>query len=362
MTSPPSPPWRWPVLKVRTAGVLLGVALGIGLLQTLAVGFALRAEGQAVPWSRPLFWELTGVLTAFLLMPLPQAAALNAPSPRAGWARFLGLHAGAYLAYTLLHVGLMMLIRYPLYPLLGWGGYRYGDLAFKVPMEMAKDLVAYTLFALGFVLYGVWREVQARALREAHLEAQLKEAQLQALAGSLDPHFLFNALNTISSVMYEDLARTDALLADLGLLLRASFEGGAAWPLGEERRHTERYAALLKARFGDRFDLRWDLPPGLEGWQLPRFALQHLVENAVKHNGDLARPLTVRVSGSLEGNGLRLRVEDDGRGFGEARAEGTGLATLQRGLALMFGDRGTLAWGNGPGGGAWVELRVGGAR
>jgi signal transduction histidine kinase len=359
MNPPSNLPWRWPILRVRPVLALLGVGLAFGLLQGLAVGLSLRAEGQAVPWSRPLFWEITGALSAFLMFPLPQTAVLNAPSPKAGWFRFFGLHAGAYLAYTSLHIGLMMLVRYPLYRWLGWGTYHYGDLLFKIPMEMAKDLLGYFLFALGLTLYGVWKEGQARALREVQLEAQLKEAQLQALVGNLDPHFLFNALNTISSVMYEDLPRTDALLSDLGLLLRASFEGGAAWTLGEERQHTERYAALLQARFGERFQLAWNLEPGLEGLRVPRFAVQLLVENGVKHNGDLDHPLEVRISGQRTGSELRLRVEDNGAGFAPGETPGTGLATLRKGLGLMFGAAGRLDCGNRPEGGAWVEVAMG---
>jgi LytS/YehU family sensor histidine kinase len=292
------------------------------------------------------------------MMPLPLTAVLNAPSPKAGWFRFLGLHFVAFAAYTSLHIALMMAVRYPLYRWLGWGSYNYGDLVFKVPMEMAKDVLGYFLFALGFTVYGVWKESQARALREAQLQAQLKEAQLQALTGNLDPHFLFNALHTISSVMYEDLAKTDALLSDLGLLLRASLEGGAAWSLGEERRHTERYAALLKARFGERFHLAWDLEAGLEGIQVPRFSLQLLVENAVKHNGELAHPLEVHVSGSRKGAGLLLRVEDNGAGFGPGTVPGMGLATLQQSLSLMFGAAGRLESGNRAQGGAWVEVQI----
>ena len=359
MSKPEPLRWHWPVFRARPVLILLCVFVAIGLLQGIAVGLSMRAEGQSFPWSRPFFWEITGALSAFLLMPLPKMAVMNAPSPKVGWGRFLGLHFGMYGAYTLLHVGVMMAIRFPTYRLLGWGTYDYGDLAFKVPMEMAKDVVAYSLFVLGFTLFGIWQDVQARALREARLEAELKEAQLQALVGNLDPHFLFNALNTISSVMYEDLARTDALLSDLGLLLRASFEGGPAWTLGEERRHTERYAALLKARFGDRFNLEWNLPTGVEGWKVPRFALQLLVENAVKHNGDLKGPLTVGVSGGSEGDGLRLRVEDNGMGFRDMISNGTGLNALRRGLQLLFGPTSSLSHGNRPEGGGWVELRMG---
>jgi LytS/YehU family sensor histidine kinase len=127
-------------------------------------------------------------------------------------------------------------------------------------MEAMKDLITYALIAVAFLVWRMWREREAERLRQAQLETELREAQLRQLTGQLDPHFLFNALNTVSSLMYEDLLRTDALLSDLGQLLRSGLERrGPTWGLAEEAEHLQRYGALLLARFGDRLSLSADL-------------------------------------------------------------------------------------------------------
>src|SRR5689334_8541418 len=88
----PAPGWRWPRLRVRPVLALFGLCLAVGLWQGSAVRFALLADGSTLPASRPFLWELTGALSVWAALPIVQAAVLNAPSPRVGWARFLGLH------------------------------------------------------------------------------------------------------------------------------------------------------------------------------------------------------------------------------------------------------------------------------
>lgn len=358
--------WRWPRIRLRPALALLGLCAAIGLWLGSTVRFELLAGGSTLPASRPFLWELTGALTVWFLVPILQTAALNAPGPRVGWARFLGLHGAAFLLYTGLHIGLMVGSRQVLYALLGWGHYNYGTLAFRIPMEMQKDVIAYAVGTTLWSFASTWRERQERALRAAHLEGELRAAQLQSLTGQLNPHFLFNALNTVSAVMYEDLARTDRLLSDLGQLLRASLDStGPTWTLAEERTHAQRYVELLTARFGERLRVHWELAPGLESTRVPRFALQTLVENAVKHNQDRTGALDVRIralaSEKGSGNGWRLEVEDTGRGFGEtspASGTGVGLEHLARVLALLHGERARLERGQGTEGGARVTLHL----
>lgn len=359
-TAPTS--WRWPRIRLRPALALLGLFLAIGLWMGSTVRFAMLAEGSSVPASRPFLWELTGALSVWFLVPIPLTAVLNAPGPRVGWARFLGLHGAAFLLFTGLHIALMAGSRQVLYALLGWGPYHYGTLAFRIPMEMQKDIISYAVGSTLWSLVLAWRERQERALRSAHLEGELRAAQLQSLTGQLNPHFLFNALNTVSAVMYEDLARTDRLLSDLGQLLRASLDStGPTWTLAEERTHAQRYVDLLTARFGERLRVHWELAPGLESTRVPRFALQTLVENAVKHNQDRPGALEVRIRALTSGEGWRLEVEDTGRGFGEtspASGTGVGLEHLARVLALLHGERARLERGQGAEGGARVTLHL----
>ncbi|MCY1021461.1 sensor histidine kinase [Pyxidicoccus sp. MSG2] len=352
--------WQWPRLRARTVLGLFVLFLGIGLWNGLTVFLTILGNGGSIPVLEPFVWEITGALGVWVVLPILHTTVLNAPGPRVGWARFLGIHVVGFVLFTTLHMVAMVPPRYPLYALLGLGHYDYGDLSFRIPMEAQKDLIAYSV---GGVLWGLliaWRERQARAVREATLESELREARLQALTGQLHPHFLFNALNTISAVMYEDLARTDRLLSDLGGLLRASLERQeATWTLAEERAHAERFIALLAARFGERVTVRWDVAPGMEGARVPCFALQALVENAVKHNQDRREPLEVRIRARADGASVLLEVEDTGRGFGEsspAKGPGVGLAHLERILALLHGGRARLERGQGPEGGARVSL------
>ncbi|MCI0570789.1 MAG: histidine kinase [Myxococcaceae bacterium] len=353
-------PWRWPLIRLRPALTLFGLFVLVGLALGSAVRLAQLAESSKVPWPRPFLWELTGVLGAWLALPVVQTAVLNAPGPRVGWARFLGLHGVSFLLFSAVHILWMLGSRNLLYPLLGWGTYDYGPLAYRVPMEMAKDVVFYVGAAFVSSIVEAWQERQARTLHAVQLEAELRAAQLQSLTGQLNPHFLFNALNTVSAVMYEDLRRTDRLLSDLGQLLRASLDSaGPTWTLAEERAHVQRFLELLDARFGERLRVGWEVAPGVESAAVPRFALQTLVENAVKHNQDRSAPLEVRIRAGELGSTVRLEVEDTGRGFGEASpasGPGVGLSHLARILMLLHGERAHLERGQGPEGGARVAL------
>ncbi|RKG64331.1 sensor histidine kinase [Corallococcus exercitus] len=356
----PSTRWRWPQLRVRTALKLLAFGLALGVWQGSAVRLSQLMGSHPGHWAPAFIWEVTSALTITLLLPIPMTAVLNAPSLRVGWARFLGIHAAAFVLFTSLHVAVMAGLRHAVYALLELGDYDLGPPAYALPMEAQKDLVTYGLSCAVIALLYEWQARQARALHAAELEGELRAAQLQSLTGQLHPHFLFNALHTIGSVMYEDLSRTDRLLSDLGQLLRASLERTEpTWTLAEERGHTERFVALLAARFGDRLEVCWDVAPGLESQRVPCFALQTLVENAVKHNQDRVGVLEVRIRARAEADRWALEVEDTGRGFGApspASGPGVGLTQLGRVLTLLHGDRARLERGAGPEGGARVTV------
>ncbi len=351
---------KLPKLRGRPALAVAVAAVTIGVWQGVTVVLAMRNDGIPISWSEPLMWELTGSFAAFASIWIPMTAVLNAPVGR--WPRFVAIHLAAFAAYSLLKNPLMLGMRYVLYPVLGWGEYSYAYRAGHLAMEVMKDALGYGVMATAYSLYRASRERQERALREARLAAELRETRLQALVAQLDPHFLMNALNTISSVMFEDLAKTDRLLADLGTVLRASFDAGAVtWPLAAERAHTERFVALLEARFADRLRVAWDVPAALDGIAVPRFALQLLVENAVKHNQDRTALLEVRVRARRTAGAFELEVEDTGRGFHDrspAPGAGRGLRHLDEVLALLYGSRGSLAREAGPEGGARAVISL----
>ncbi len=359
--------WHWPKLKLRPALWIFGVFTLFGLWSSSTVILTIRGDGSDLQWTRPMLWELTGAWAGFVVMPIGLTAAGNAPRGR--WVRFGLVHLVGFLLLSVTKTAVMVGMRASIYPVLGWGEYDYGPFALRIPMEMQKDLLAYFAVIVVLELWRLWRERQ-------QLDATLREARLRVLTGQLGPHFLFNALNTVSAVMYEDLARTDRLLADLGILLRASFEPGApSWPIAEERAYAERYLRIVEARFGDRVRVRWDVAAETCAAQVPRFALQQLVENALKHNADRAEPLTVVLTVRSSDDALVVTVEDDGRGFSAAQlaaggpppqsepaasqeSGGTGLRHLARSLELLFGEPARLTLTARQGGGARVTLAL----
>jgi signal transduction histidine kinase len=350
--------WTWPRLERRTALLMLAASLGFGVWQGNAAWLAARADGSDVAWSRLYFSEITGTLAVLVWSWIPLAAAKNAPRATGHWAWFFSVHLAGYVAFAALHTLVILGARSVLYPVLGWGSYGYPGAWFRLTLEWHEDLLAYVLLAIGFGLVSSWRDGQ----RNARIATELRDAQLRALVGQLNPHFLFNALNTISAVMYIDLARTDRLLADLGQVLRAGLTGdaGPTWSLAEERAHTEHFLAVMVARFGERLRIRWRFDAAAGGAQVPRFTLQLLVENAIKHNQDARTSLVIAISARRVADRVELEVADNGRGFGlsPVTGTGTGLATLRRALELCHGPETTLDIDRAPDGGARVRLNV----
>ncbi|GLH74683.1 hypothetical protein GETHLI_31850 [Geothrix limicola] len=353
-------PWRWPVLRLRWVLVALGLLLANGLWRALTVNLDFRASGFHARFGEPLVWELTSAVMVWSLLPLIQTVALNAPWKAVRFTRFLGLHLAGCALFWGLHVAGMWILRIWIYRAAGWGPYDYGQTVYRVPMEGLKDVLSFAGLALLFHLLEARRARQARELAAARLEAELREARLQALSAQLDPHFLFNALNTLSALMYEDLPKADRLITALGQMLRDGLQAeGPTWTLDREWEHLQHYLAFAEARFGDRLQVEQSLEPGLGRVLVPRFSLQRLVENALKHNeATPGRVLRVRVEARAEAGLAHLSVTDDGVGFLNGSSGGLGLDNLRRSLALLHGDRGALIAGDAPEGGAQVSLSL----
>lgn len=362
MNPTPSAPttWRWPSLRLRWVLLALSLLVANGVWRAMTVTLDLRASGFHTAFGKPLVWELTSAVVVWALLPLIQMVALNAPWKMNQWTRSLGLHAVGTFLYWILHVAGMWVLRIWIYRAVGWGSYDYGQTIYRVPMEGFKDIISFAALALLFHLMEARRARQIRELAAAHLETELRQARLQALSAQLDPHFLFNALNTLSALMYEDLPKADHLITALGQMLRDGLQAeGPTWSLDREWGHMQHYLAFADARFGDRLQVEQVLEPGLGRLPVPRFSLQRLVENALKHNeGTPGRVLHLRVEARLDGGEAHLSVTDDGVGFLNEGSGGLGLDNLRRSLALLHGERGWLETGDAPHGGAQVSIHL----
>ncbi len=185
------------------------------------------------------------------------------------------------------------------------------------------------------------REERERALREKRLETRLSMARLQLLRSQLNPHFLFNALNSVMALVRHDPAAAEAMLARLSRFyeITAETEGRTWIPLGEEIGFVREYLDIEQIRFGSRLAITIDAP--VLGARVPALLLQPLVENAIRH-GAAKTPGAVWVSVRCTLETEQVRIEIANRGEFHPRAEGVGLANTRRRLHEAFGDRSKL--------------------
>ena len=202
-------------------------------------------------------------------------------------------------------------------------------------------------------------ETTALALRtkerdEADARRIAAEAQLASLESRVQPHFLFNTLNSIAALIPTDPAGAEKMTGQLASLLRSSLDSAAESlvPLEQELKVVRDYLDIENVRFGDRLKYRFEIDPRLTGCLVPKLSLQTLVENSVKYAVATRREGgSIVVSATPAAGGVRLEVSDDGPGFdgdNESPA-GHGLALLRDRLQMTLGDRGRLSVQSRPG-------------
>ena len=225
---------------------------------------------------------------------------------------------------------------------------------------------SFILVAWSVLYFGVRHLRDARAERERALVAEglALEARLEALRYQLDPHFLFNTLNVLSTLIAEERTRdAGRMVARLSDFLRLTLERGTAAeiPLADELDFVRRYLDVERIRFGDRLQTTVEADPEALGARVPPLLLQPLVENALRH-GVLPREAggSVRVEARRAGGRLLLRVEDDGGGPPEASgaSPGVGLANVRARLEAAFGRAATLRLLRRDGGGTVAQIEA----
>ncbi len=214
-------------------------------------------------------------------------------------------------------------------------------------------------------LYNRLRDkARAEELRAEQSQRAAMRAELDALRARVQPHFLFNALNTVAALIEENQnpAAVEAV-ERLSNLMRYSLEGEAerTVPLREELRFVGDYLSLEALRFPSRLISSVDVDDTVRSGAVlvPRFVLQPSVENAVNHGvAATERPVTVTVAAGVTDSRLRLRVTDDGPGSNHTRGTKTSQAALRARLALMYGDAAAMSAGPRAGGGYEVEVTL----
>jgi two-component system LytT family sensor kinase len=316
------------------------------------VGAQVAARTPA-PWSiQDRVSIVVRPLIGLALVLVIHAIARRNPWPRPFRLRFVALHAVLAPAMVVAWIVLSRLVEAVF---LGWGA--------TVPYEQEFFLVGTIAYLIaGGISYSV--ESTARA---AQAESVAARTQLAALRSQLHPHFLFNALHTVVQLIPANPTLAMEAAEIVAELLRSSLEEQRdEVPLADEWRFVSRYLAVERIRFGERLVVREELPPTSLTAQVPAFALQTLVENAVRHGAaPRAAATEIVVSASASSSSLTLMVRNTSGGVPRAAAAGaaggavvvspsstaitastgTGLARLRERLAALYGNSATLTSG-----------------
>lgn len=340
--------------RLRSSLTIFGFFTAIGLLLSAYKYLDVVARAGHVPYTAPLVEELTGAWMAALLFPLIAAFARRYPISLSNFLTRGAMHLGMLVTYSVVHTGLMWLSRNLLFPILGLGRYDYGIMSVRFAMEFFMDVIAYCVMVSILLLFD-------HRVRASQLAAKLAAARLQNLRLQLQPHFLFNALNTISAVMYEDPRKADAMISRLSDLLRSTLAdtGAQEVPLDHEIQTLELYLDIMRRRFEDKLKVDVQVAPEASKALVPQLLLQPLVENSIRHGLDpQTNAVDVTVTAERDGDVIRLRVRDHGRGINGNFKKGTGLSNTAERLRQLYGSRQKLEWQNCDGGGLLVTVAV----
>lgn len=317
--------------------------------------------GRSITWGQAISYSLADwYVWALLSIPIAALARRFPPAPEVPW-RTAGIHLAAGLIFALLYVVIRALV-----------GQAHSwlvdeDATFA---EVFRPLFVKT-FPFNLLIYGVivsvshaldyYRKYHERTVQTLELEKHLTEARLQSLLRQLKPHFLFNALNGIASLMYSDVAAAERMLVRLAELLRQTMSqtGAPLTALKAEIAFLECYLGIERIRFRDRLAVQMEIDPATLDAQVPSLVLQPLIENAIRHGIEpQMRAGKIILRAAHVGDDLVLTVIDNGGGMPEGgfKREGIGLANTRARLAELYGKRQRFELTNQPEGGLCVRL------
>jgi hypothetical protein len=321
--------------------------------------------GRAIDWRFTLAAWMTCAAVWAALTPLVLGIARRFPLERGRWRRALLVHVPASVVVSALALLLFVLAHRawedparPIQP-----GATIREL---LVIELHSNCLVYWAILGVHGIVGYHRRLVEREVAAVELSSQLAQARLEALERRLQPHFLFNTLNSISVLMHRDPAAAGRVLVRLSNLLRVVLDKRAfnEVALDEELRFLRSYLEIEQVRFQDRLSVDLEIDDETLQASVPRLLLQPLVENALQH-GIAARPEEggrVRVRARREEDTLELRIEDNGPGLHEAREAtprpGIGLSLTRARLEKLYGTAGRLELCNGRDGGVEVTVTI----
>jgi len=355
--------------KRRWARILLIWAIWtvIGLVFTLQYYFTSFRSQRPIKFNDAAYLQMTWSYLWALGTPLVLWLTVKIPIERQNWVR-----------NSLFHIPLSILVSVTLTAIghviiwLHWDWPKGKPFSMEylirfVIGNFSEGIGIYLLIALTGYAFSYYRRFRRGELRALQLEAQLSQAQLQALKMQLHPHFLFNTLHSISALLNKQPEAARTMITRLGDFLRLTLEnsGTQEVTLQKEMEFLRCYLEIERVRFQDRLTTRVDVsPPALDA-KVPNLILQPIVENAIRHGiAPRSTPGLIEILAKPHNGTLRIQVRDNGPGLPADRTpekmftKGLGLANTERRLDRLYGAAHRFDLVNDPGGGLVVTLEI----
>jgi two-component system, LytTR family, sensor kinase len=335
-------------------GIFAGTWAIFGILFSIQAVTRRPAQGgRPIPWTDAItigFAEMAGwVLMALVAF----AVAERVPIQRGRMIRFILVYLASFIGAVVLRATWQLLV----FSLTGRAQLTFWQ---AIVQGIALKALMYSLLlGVGYALVYA-RQLHERELREAQLETELLSAHLNVLKMQLQPHFLFNTLNSISSLMYADVGAADRMVARLADFLRQTLRtiDTQEVTLQEEMNFLTLYLDIERTRLRDRLEICLDVDEGARVALVPHLILQPLVENAIGHAiAPRVEGGSVTILAKRQGDRLQLVVRDDGPGLQrDPNSTGLGLRNTRQRLQHLYPGTHRFSIRNGPEGGAEVEV------
>jgi len=334
-----TPPWPW----VFGAATAFGIS---SFLQAYRLTLVNSKPGMTIEAGKLLILNLALWYLPALMVPAIVCAARRFPLEAGRRIRAIAVHSAGALVFSFAHIIGLLGVRFLLWenggkpPLATWEQYFQR----RVFEQMDASLMVYAVIVGVSHAVAYYHELQERKLKAAQLETRLIEARLKTLEAELHPHFLFNTLHAISTLVHRDPESADRMISRLSDLLRITFDrsGEPKVSLKDEIEFLQKYLDIEQTRFQDRLTVSVHVEPAALDGEVPRMILQPLVENAIKHGiagrsgGD-----NVQVTAGLDGERLWMQVRDNGAGLQvrtlKALRTGVGLSNTRARLDCLYG-------------------------
>jgi two-component system LytT family sensor kinase len=338
--------------------IIFGVFTGVGLLFVFQNYVGMSQEPSKYGMSDLLVGLLSYWYVWALLFPFIVWLGRHYPLGGGPTARSLRVHIPALILGPVLHIAIYAAFLHAV----------DGDEKpfVQTSIWLMKSGLFFRYLTYAFLLatsYSIdyYRHYRERELRTSRLEAKLVEAQLQSLKSQIHPHFLFNTLNAISSLMHKNVEAADEAISRLADLLRATLEanGSQEVTLRQELDLLSQYVEIEKLRLGERLVVATSIDPETLTAMVPNLMLQPIVENAIRYGvATQSRTGNVTVAARRAEKGLVIEVSDDGPGLPADYEEGIGIGNTKARLRQLYGLNQSFLMTKGVSGGLCVTLQI----